>query len=1014
MRENWEQYKERKNGVIFTIMRTYFSTVILTCILQIVCVVGDLTSPFLLQRIIDFVKNSANDPPSVRAFQAFALLGALSSVRIATALTSQRVDIQQRVCGYQAMMGMGSLVYGKSLKLSGKSTKAFTQGKVMNLMHMDSMRASNSVNQISNGISLVSTLTLSMCLLYYFLGPVALIGVVVCVITVFINYFIADFNRKYQKRVMALKDERIKKTNEVLQSVKILKMYGWSDLFKDIIAEIRMREITTMQKKSCISGLFISSLHLFPKLMSIATFFLYAAFYGTPSMGVVFATINVFNIMSGPLRTFPWYISALIDAFVSGRRIREFLVTEETPQNYEPKKDNSESENAIEINGCDFTWSDFKSKGDDKAKENPKEEELTKENVLEPSDLESPLLENEDTKENTVKTSLLYAETGSRISMVDEDDDRQRLMSKVKRSGGPEFIEEEKKDEASEAAMLPLRNISIKVKKGQFVFVIGEIGSGKSSLLQAMIGDLKKRSAGEAEVEGELGSMRKSGSVAYVEQHPWIQNGTVRDNITFMSEYNEEKYKATLKLCELLDDITVFPAGDMTEIGERGINLSGGQKARVSLARAIYSDRDIYLLDDPLSALDSNVKGKIFNNCIIGKLAKKTIVLASHCIEFLEKADRIVVLEKGEIVFDDCYAEFMKNERFVNLVNKIHVTGNRPALQRADSKKKEESKVLVKKPADKGKIISEEDQEQSGVSCDVYKRYVSALGGVKFVSLFSFIMASWTFSGIAADWWLGIWAQERSNAFFYLTINAAFALSSVIFVVLRVLVIFYYSIRASKKLHESMLGRIMNAPVNLFFDTTPVGRIINRLSSDLHSADIELPMVIGNLQMGLWKLVGCIVLCVVLVYWCIVPIPFIILFLWYYLRQYLELQRKLKRMARVLRSPIFQVAGESYAGATTIRAYECQQECVKRCYRIMDNSMKCEFYITSLNCWVNLRIQLVSLIMNLLTILFVVLLLLTIARQKRLLEPGNGGPCPGLHDQPRRLHQNSLLELLQP
>jgi len=889
-------------------------------------------------------------------------------IRIATALTSQRVDIQQRICGYQAMMGLGTLVYRKTLRLSSKSTKLYTQGKAMNLMHMDTMRVSGSVNQISNGISLVSTLILSMCLLYYFLGVVVLIGVVICIITVFINYFIAKFNRQYQKKIMALKDERIKKTNEVLQSVKILKMYGWCDLFKDIIAEIRTREIMTMQTKSCISGLFISSLHLFPKLMSIATFFLYAAFYGTPSIGVVFATINIFNIMSGPLRTFPWYINILIDAFVSGNRIQEFLVAEDVPQTYKSEEEDPTGENAIEINGCDFTWDNFKNKQEEeKIEDNPKES-LEIPNGSEGGDLESPLLENEETKEESRGASVLSYDVASKAgSVIDEGDDKLHIISKVKRAAGPAYNPEEEKVPDLEETLLPLRNINIKIKKGEFVFIIGEIGSGKSSLLQAMIGDLNRRPSGSI----REGSMKKSGKIAYVEQHPWIPNGTVRDNIVFVSEYNEEKYKATLKLCELEDDIAVFPAGDMTEIGERGINLSGGQKARVSLARAVYSDREIYLLDDPLSALDSNVKGKIFHNCIVGKLAKKTIVLASHCIEFLEKADRILVLDKGEIIFDGNYTEFMKNERFVNLVSKIHLRGKKPTVQKAESKKKA-SKSRVNKPED-GKIISEEELEQKGVSMDVYKRYISALGGARFLILFSLIMSSWIFFGIASDWWLGLWAQEtESNGFYYLSVNASLALVSVIFVVLRVIIVFFHSIRASKILHESMLSRIMNAPVNLFFDTTPVGRIINRLSTDLHSSDVELPFAIGNLKMGFWRLVGCIVLCVVLIYWCIVPVPFVIISFCYYLRQYLQLQRKLKRLSRVLRSPIYQFIAESYAGSTTIRAYECQNECIQKCYRKMDNSMKCEFYITSLNCWVTLRVQLISLVMNIFTILFAV------------------------------------------
>ena len=725
----WKRYEGSKNRVVVTILRSYISSILLTSVLQFFCVIGELTSPFLLQRIIDFIKDIHNESLNDQIIHGVILIGTLSLVRLITALTSQRVDFQQRTIGIQSMMGLGAIIYKKTLKLSNKSCKSYNQGKVMNLIHMDTMRVANIVNQLSNGISLVFTIALSLYLLYYFLGVIALVGILVCAITILINYFMAKFNRKYQKKIMELKDERIKKTNEALQSVKILKMYGWCDLFKEFINKVRIKEISTMQTKSCISGLFISSLYFFPKLMGIVTFFMYAAFNGVPSMGIVFATINVFDIMSTPLRTFPWYISAIIDAFVSGKRIQNFLETEEIPKTYNLKEENLETETALEINGCDFTWDDFI-----KDEERNLEEEKINSSVIEQnskSDLSSPLLENDRSKSQDKSDN---EEIMSRPSMSEDMGDNLRLMSKVKRGMSDSFStsennKEESKEEGTETCMLPLRDINLKVKKGEFVFIVGEIGSGKSSLLQAIIGDLKMRPSNEnSDTDTDL--IKKSGKFAYVEQHPWIQNGTIMNNVLYMKEYDEKIYKEALKICELEEDIAILPAGDMTEIGERGINLSGGQKARVSLARAVYSDRDIYLLDDPLSALDSNVKGKIFHNCIIGKLANKTRILASHCIEFLDKADRIIVLDKGEIIFNGIYSDFMKNERFVALVNKIHLTGKKPTIKKEEKKSKSHDDKEVKKGS--GEIISKEDQEQDAVSFDVYKRYVKALGGVVF------------------------------------------------------------------------------------------------------------------------------------------------------------------------------------------------------------------------------------------------------------------------------------------
>eukprot|EP01022_Parablepharisma_sp_SALTPOND_P011045 TRINITY_DN1457_c0_g1_i1.p1 TRINITY_DN1457_c0_g1~~TRINITY_DN1457_c0_g1_i1.p1 ORF type:complete len:1246 (-),score=102.55 TRINITY_DN1457_c0_g1_i1:2163-5900(-) len=1086
----WGQYQGRKNRALISVLRCYLSTIFVTCFLQILCVVGRLTSPFLLQQIIDFIGTSQKESSEDRVFHGAVLLIALIFVRATTALVSQRIDMQQKISGSQSIVALGAIIYRKSLKLSSQSCKTFTQGKLMNLIQMDCLRVAGMVNQLSNGITLITTLVLSMYLLYRFLGVVALVGVGICIVSIVINYFVAKLNRNYQKKVMALKDERMKKTNETLQCVKILKMYGWCDLFQDFIAEVRKREISTMQTKACLSGLFICALYLFPKLVSIGTFFIYAAVYDKITLGIVFATINVFNIMANPLRVFPWYISAVIDAFVSGKRVQEFLESEEVPETYNAISGNMEGQNAIEINGCDFTWDNFNETSPTFS--GLKDEIVKNAEASQENSLTAPLLEEEE-KEQEVKgkTPSKYVPSVSpsvpfsrpiayddlfspgklkeenstpenatinqcSFHVVEDENNSNSFMTppriRRKKNELDAVTEEDKeietdtksvKEDAKDNAQttLALQNINLKVKKGEFVFIIGEIGSGKSSLLQSIIGDLKAQPSGNLEkykrtaksvinrvqlfgeyseksIADELQAsfMNKSGKFAYVEQHPWIQNGTIKENIVFMNPFDEEKYKATLKLCELEEDIAIFPAGDRTEIGERGINLSGGQKARVSMARAVYSDRDIYLLDDPLSALDSNVKGKIFHNCIVGKLAGKTRILASHCIEFLDMADRIIVLDKGQSVFDGSYVEFMKNERFVALVNKIYLTGQKPITKQEEKKEKEVENKPNSLDKNSGKIIAEEEQEKEGVSFSVYKRYLSALGGVRFLVLLTLIMASWTFCTIGADYWLGLWAQTISSGYFYLVVNALLALGAVIFIVFRVLLTFTYSIRASKKLHESILSRIMGAPINLFFDTTPIGRIINRLSNDLHCVDIEMPFLIGNLQMGLWRLIGCLLISIILIYWCILPVPFIVIAFTYYLRLYLRLQRKLKRLEKVSRSPVLQFTAESYSGAVTIRAYEAQAQCIARFYKFLDNNMKCGFYITALDCWATLRIQLVSLIMNVLTVTFVVFFFcrntIQIAFQERLLESSDGRTGTGLHAKLRRCYQQSFLVFL--
>ena len=197
-----------------------------------------------------------------------------------------------------------------------------------------------------------------------------------------------------------------------------------------------------------------------------------------------------------------------------------------------------------------------------------------------------------------------------------------------------------------------LKNISLNVRGGQLVVITGPVGSGKSSLLMAILGELPIVS----------GQMSSSNKIAYVSQTPWVFSGTVRENIVFGREFKDEKYLKALQVCNLLEDIGHFAKGDLTRIGERGVSLSGGQRARVSLARAVYSEADVYLLDDPLSAVDAKVGKHLFDKCICGVLASRLCVLTTHQLQYLKMAKHIVVLREGSVVEQGSYDELRSHD----------------------------------------------------------------------------------------------------------------------------------------------------------------------------------------------------------------------------------------------------------------------------------------------------------------------------------------------------------------
>lgn len=250
------------------------------------------------------------------------------------------------------------------------------------------------------------------------------------------------------------------------------------------------------------------------------------------------------------------------------------------------------------------------------------------------------------------------------------------------------------KDERTVGSLMSLRDLNITIKRGEFVCIIGDVGAGKSSLLSALIGDMLCVPASYIEEAGndrlEDSGVRKgltsaskqsfnelsspvhlSKEVSYVQQIPWIQNKNIKDNICFGRPFENESYQRVIDICELRRDLEILPAGDLTEIGEKGITLSGGQKARVSLARSVYADKDIILMDDPISALDAEVKKKIFQKVLIGELKHKTRILVTHAVDFLHLVDTIIVLKEGRVVLSGNY-EQIKNDKYVSELIKIH------------------------------------------------------------------------------------------------------------------------------------------------------------------------------------------------------------------------------------------------------------------------------------------------------------------------------------------------------
>ncbi|XP_056646549.1 probable multidrug resistance-associated protein lethal(2)03659 [Diorhabda sublineata] len=477
-----------------------------------------------------------------------------------------------------------------------------------------------------------------------------------------------------------------------------------------------------------------------------------------------------------------------------------------------------------------------------------------------------------------------------------------------------------------------LTNINLKIKPGQLLGVIGPVGSGKSSLLHVILQELPL-------VEGNL---KINGVISYASQEPWLFAGSVRQNILFGQPMDKLRYKTVIKKCALERDFTLLPYGDKTIVGDRGVSLSGGQRARINLARAVYKQADIYLLDDPLSAVDTHVGKELFEQCIIGYLKNKTVILVTHQIQYLQDIDSILYLDDGVPTtgsFRELQASGLDFTKSLGDSVKEKEAPPEAELSRQLSVR---STVSVEQEAPKQ---VEEQKSTGSIGGYVYKSYFKAGGNCCVIFfIFFFFIASQLFASIS-DYYLSYWVnieQEEKTAkltgasnntsitsFWHFSRETSIYIYTILIVLLIVVTMirsftfFIVCMRASTRLHDNMFINISRATMR-FFNTNSAGRILNRFSKDMGSIDELLPAaMIDCLQIGL-SLLGIIVVVAVVTPWLMLP-TFIIGVVFYFVRIfYLRTSRNVKRLEGVTRSPVFSHLNASISGLTTIRAFNAE------------------------------------------------------------------------------------------
>ncbi|XP_043085933.1 ATP-binding cassette sub-family C member 3 isoform X4 [Puntigrus tetrazona] len=876
-------------------------------------------NPQLLRMLIDFTKQS-NSPLWWGYSLAFLMFG---TSLLQTLILHQHFQYCF-VTGMRLRTGIIGAIYRKSLAITNEAKRSSTVGEVVNLMSVDAQRFMDLTTFLNMLWSAPLQIILALFFLWQNLGASVLAGVAVMVLLIPFNAFIAMKTRTYQVEQMKHKDDRIKLMNEILNGIKVLKLYAWEVSFKEKILQIRQKELNVLRKTAYLSALSTMAWTSAPFMVALTTFAVYVTADDKHVLDAekAFVSLSLFNILRFPLNMLPQVISSIVQASVSLKRIQDFLSHDELDPESVDRRNNA-SEYAVSVVNGKFSWA--------------------------------------------------------------------------------------KQDQAT------LDNINVMVPQGSLLAVVGHVGCGKTSLVSALLGEMEKQ-------EGQI-SIR--GSVAYVPQQAWIQNATLRDNILFGRPYVEQKYRCVLEACALTPDLEVLPGGDQTEIGEKGINLSGGQRQRVSLARALYSEADVYLLDDPLSAVDAHVAKHIFDKVIgpEGALKGKTRILVTHGISFLPQVDNILVMVEGRVSEmgsyqellkqNGAFAEFLRNYSLEDIIEDDEVTvsllddeeeefpedalsnhtdmvDNEPVVNEARrqfmrqmsimsndlenpkkmsrrrrcSERKHPESPLEKKEPKVEKLIQAETAETGRVKFKVYWEYAKAVG--PFLSLFiCFLYGCQSAASIGANFWLSEWTNDaQHNRTLERTpmrvgVYAALGISQGVLVMFSSFTLALGKIQAARKLHQTLLDNKFHTPQS-FFDTTPIGRIINRFSKDIYVIDEVLPstilMFLGTFFASLSTMI--VIICSTPIF-ALVTGPLALIY-FFVQRFYVATSRQLKRLESVSRSPIYSHFSETITGTSVIRAYGRNAAFVLMSDMKVDENQKSYYPGIVSNRWLGVRIEFIG------------------------------------------------------
>lgn len=920
-------------ALFFTFKKQYSWAVLLAILAN--CASG--FNPMLTKRLIRFVEEKAFYPPlHVNKGVGYAI-GACVMLLFNGILFNHFFHASQ-VTGIQARSVLIKAAMKKMFKASGYAKHKFPNGKVTSFVTTDLSRLEFALSFQPFLAGFPAILAICIVQLIVNLGPISLAGVGVFVGGFCISLFAFKWILGLRIAANIFTDQRVTMMREVLSNMKMVKFYAWEDAYEKNIQDIRTKEISRVRRMQMLRNFLIAMAMSLPNIASLITFL---SMYkvnneARENPAKVFSSLSLFQVLSLQMFFLPIAIATGIDMVLGLNRFQELLEAPESSDPFNPdslinqihkneKQLDAESEIALAMKDASFEWEDYELNDADEEK---KKEQLGNKN------------KKDTNKDNKIQVIV--------DAIGEEDSER----STSNGEGTKTFTK--------------FSNLNFEIKKGEFIMITGPIGTGKSSLLNAMAGFMPQ-TTGELDINGHM----------LLCGYPWIQNATVRDNIIFGSPYDREKYKEVIRVCSLQADIDILPAGDMTEIGERGITLSGGQKARINLARSVYKNKDIYLFDDVLSAVDSRVGKHIMDECFLQTLQSKTRILATHQLSLIEKADRVIVLSTNGSVDIGTVEELKtRNQTLINLLqfssekkddeeevegDEYEVTEDPLKLEMSELEKE----ITRKSMAKEGLTMTKEERAVNSIGWKVYKEYIdSAVGkwGIIIIPLYGVMIMFTTFCNLFSSVWLSYWTENKfknRSTSFYMGLYSFFVFGGYLFMNIQFTMLCMMGIMASKWLNLKAVKRILHAPMS-YLDTTPLGRILNRFTKDTDSLDNELTENIRLMMSQFANIIGVCVLCIVYLPWFAIAIPFLLLVFVLIADHYQSAGREIKRLEAIQRSFVYNNLIEVLGGMDTIKAYKSQDRYMTKMDFLINKMNEVSYMVVSVQRWVAIFLDMIA------------------------------------------------------